>query len=112
MASGVANALVEKQRTQLVDMHKDGCPWKTRQCDRTSLFILLWPPFHAYCRGHDVGFNVADIYRIPVSSPAAMARDIKIKAIALETVLQGVEVTHPLVRLVSLLPPFTSYLTS
>ncbi len=29
----VANALVEKQRVQLVDMHKDGCPWKTGQCD-------------------------------------------------------------------------------
>jgi len=29
----VANALVEKQRIQLVDMHKDGCPWKKRQCD-------------------------------------------------------------------------------
>ena len=29
----VANALVEKQRVQLVSMHKDGCPCKTRQCE-------------------------------------------------------------------------------
>jgi hypothetical protein len=34
--SSVANALVEKQRIQLVDMHKDGCPWKKRQCDGRS----------------------------------------------------------------------------
>jgi len=29
-----ANALVEKQHISLVEAHKDGCPWKTRQCDR------------------------------------------------------------------------------
>ena len=28
-----ANTLVEKQKGQLVSMHKDGCPWKTQQCD-------------------------------------------------------------------------------
>ena len=32
-AQFVANALIEKQRIQLVNMHKDGCPWKKRQCD-------------------------------------------------------------------------------
>lgn len=31
-----ANTLTEKQRISLIEMHKDGCPWKTRQCDRTS----------------------------------------------------------------------------
>lgn len=29
-----AAALVEKQAEQLVIMHKEGCPWRTRQCDR------------------------------------------------------------------------------
>lgn len=29
-----ANALVQKQRVSLVEAHKQGCPWKTRQCDR------------------------------------------------------------------------------
>ncbi|KZT02602.1 zf-C3HC-domain-containing protein [Laetiporus sulphureus 93-53] len=66
-----ANALLEKQRVQLVDMHKDGCPWKTRQCDPT-------------------------IYRIPLHTPLAMARDVKARAVALDTVLQDVEIKHPL----------------
>ncbi|THH13963.1 hypothetical protein EW146_g6309 [Bondarzewia mesenterica] len=66
-----ANALVEKQRVQLVEMHKDGCPWKTRQCD-------------------------ADVYRILLSSPAAMAREIKTRALTLEPVLEGIDVKHPL----------------
>lgn len=30
----IANTLLEKQRAQLVEAHKDGCPWKIRQCDR------------------------------------------------------------------------------
>ncbi|KAH9960906.1 C3HC zinc finger-like-domain-containing protein [Russula dissimulans] len=66
-----ANALVEKQRMQLVDMHKDGCPWKKRQCD-------------------------ADVYRIPLASPAVMAKEIKTRARSLEPVLEGVEIKHPL----------------
>jgi len=28
-----ANTLIEKQRASLIDAHKNGCPWKTRQCD-------------------------------------------------------------------------------
>ncbi|KAI9511817.1 C3HC zinc finger-like-domain-containing protein [Russula earlei] len=60
-----------KQRVQLVDMHKDGCPWKKRQCD-------------------------ADVYRIPLASPAVMAKEIKTRARSLEPVLEGVEIKHPL----------------
>ncbi|ETW83127.1 hypothetical protein HETIRDRAFT_474283 [Heterobasidion irregulare TC 32-1] len=71
MNRDAANALVEKQRAHLVDMHKDGCPWKTRQCD-------------------------ADIYRISLSSPTAMAKEIKTQALELESVLEGVDVQHPL----------------
>ncbi|EED82177.1 predicted protein [Postia placenta Mad-698-R] len=71
MSRDAANALVEKQRAQLVDMHKDGCPWKTRQCD-------------------------ASIYRIPLQAPLAMAREVKMRAVALDAVLQGVKIKHPL----------------
>ncbi|KAI0058669.1 zf-C3HC-domain-containing protein [Artomyces pyxidatus] len=71
MSKDAANALVEKQRLQLVEMHKDGCPWKTRQCD-------------------------PDVYRIPLSSPAAMARETKSRALMLESVLEDVQVKHPL----------------
>ncbi|CCM04258.1 uncharacterized protein FIBRA_06425 [Fibroporia radiculosa] len=66
-----ANTLIEKQRVSLVGMHKDGCPWKTRQCD-------------------------ASIYRIPLQTPAAMAKEIKSRAAVLENALQDVEVKHPL----------------
>ncbi|KAH9987303.1 C3HC zinc finger-like-domain-containing protein [Russula compacta] len=71
MNRDAANALVEKQRIQLVDMHKDGCPWKKRQCD-------------------------ADVYRIPLASSAVMAKEIKTRARSLESVLEGVEIKHPL----------------
>ncbi|KAI0319198.1 C3HC zinc finger-like-domain-containing protein [Amylostereum chailletii] len=66
-----ANALIEKQAAQLVGAHKDGCPWKIRQCD-------------------------ADVYRIPLSSPAVLAKELKLQAIKLDTFLEGVEVRHPL----------------
>ncbi|KAG5652763.1 hypothetical protein H0H81_003701 [Sphagnurus paluster] len=66
-----ANALLEKQRTSLVDMHKNGCPWRTRQCDPA-------------------------IYRIPLQSPSTMVKDIKINALALDPILRNVEIKHPL----------------
>ncbi|KAF8501590.1 zf-C3HC-domain-containing protein [Russula emetica] len=71
MNRDAANSLVEKQRIQLVDMHKDGCPWKKRQCD-------------------------ADVYRIPLAAPAVMAKEIKTRARSLESILEGVEIKHPL----------------
>ena len=40
----------------------------------------------------------ADVYRIPLSSPAAMAKEIKSRARSLESILEGVEIKHPLVR--------------
>ncbi len=33
MTKDAANSLLEKQKVHLVGMHKDGCPWKVRQCD-------------------------------------------------------------------------------
>ncbi|KAI9057252.1 zf-C3HC-domain-containing protein [Trametes sanguinea] len=71
MTREAANALVEKQRVQLVEAHKDGCPWKTRQCDDS-------------------------IYHVPLQAPLATIRDIKSRAIVLDTVMQGVEIKHPL----------------
>ncbi|KAG1750702.1 C3HC zinc finger-like-domain-containing protein, partial [Suillus lakei] len=71
MTREAANALVEKQRIQLVEMHKDGCPWRTRQCD-------------------------ASIYRVPLQAPASMARDIKSHALALEPLVTDVVIKHPL----------------
>ncbi|KAI9000613.1 zf-C3HC-domain-containing protein [Trametes punicea] len=71
MTREAANALVEKQRAQLVEAHKDGCPWKTRQCDDS-------------------------IYHVPLQAPLATIRDIKTRAIALDTVIQGVQIKHPL----------------
>lgn len=71
---------------------------------------LVMAPFMLMVQhAHDC--TVADIYRIPVSSPAAMARDIKLKAIALDAVLHGVEVKHPLVRLSSLFHSFCCHST-
>ncbi|KAG1851577.1 C3HC zinc finger-like-domain-containing protein [Suillus subalutaceus] len=71
MTREAANALVEKQRIQLVEMHKDGCPWRTRQCD-------------------------SSIYRVPLQAPAVMARDIKSNALALEPLLTDVVIKYPL----------------
>ncbi|KAK7690721.1 hypothetical protein QCA50_005820 [Cerrena zonata] len=71
MSRDAANTLVEKQRASLVDMHKDGCPWKSNQCD-------------------------ASIYRVPLQTPAVMARELKMRADKLATVMQDVEIKHPL----------------
>ncbi|KAG6844226.1 hypothetical protein H0H87_008674 [Tephrocybe sp. NHM501043] len=71
MNKDAANALLEKQRSSLVDAHKDGCPWKTRQCDST-------------------------IYCIPLLSPATMVKDIKINATVLEPLLRNIQIKHPL----------------
>lgn len=87
----VANALVEKQRIQLVDMHKDGCPWKKRQCDGRFRATPVWP-----CESSDVA--LADVYRISLASPAVMAKEIKSRARSLESVLEGVGIKHPLVQ--------------
>ncbi|KAG5642712.1 hypothetical protein DXG03_002288 [Asterophora parasitica] len=71
MNKDAANALLEKQRASLVELHKNGCPWKTRQCDPT-------------------------IYRIPLQSPATMVKDIKSNAISLDHLVRNIEIKHPL----------------
>ncbi|KAL0954814.1 hypothetical protein HGRIS_003759 [Hohenbuehelia grisea] len=80
MTKDAANTLVEKQTASLASAHKDGCPWKTRQCD-------------------------SSIYRIPLKPPGIMALDIKVTAAALDEAMRNVEVAHPLtpVQLSSLL---------
>lgn len=84
-----ANTLAEKQRVSLVEMHKDGCPWKTRQCDGEYYLSRVMVLSHV---------GIASIYRIPLQAPATMAKDIKSNASKLESVLLDVEVKHPLVR--------------
>ena len=42
------------------------------------------------------------MYRIPLSSPAVMAKDIKSRARSLDPVLEGIEIKHPLVQLTHL----------
>ncbi|KAJ3788035.1 zf-C3HC-domain-containing protein [Lentinula aff. detonsa] len=71
LSKDAANALIEKQRASLVQNHKTGCPWRTRQCDDS-------------------------IYRIPLQSPASTVQNIKLNAAVLDTVLQDVEIKHPL----------------
>ncbi|KAJ7583356.1 zf-C3HC-domain-containing protein [Mycena floridula] len=71
LSRDAANALVEKQRDSLVNMHKNGCPWRTKQCD-------------------------ASIYRIPLQSPATTIRDIVSNASKLDYTLQDVQIRHPL----------------
>jgi hypothetical protein len=41
---------------------------------------------------------LADVYRIPLAAPAVMAKEIKTRARSLESVLEGVEIKHPLVQ--------------
>ncbi|KAK7033034.1 C3HC zinc finger-like-domain-containing protein [Favolaschia claudopus] len=86
MTRDAANALVEKQRIQLVDAHKNGCPWKTRQCDPS-------------------------IYRVPLQAPTVMVRDMKTNAAALDPFMQGMEVKHPLTanQLASLLNTVSAF---
>jgi len=42
---------------------------------------------------------LADVYRIPLASPAVMAKEIKSRARSLDPVLEGIEIKHPLVQL-------------
>ncbi|KAF6754531.1 C3HC zinc finger-like-domain-containing protein [Ephemerocybe angulata] len=71
MSREAANALIEKQRQGLVDNHKNGCPWKTRQCD-------------------------ASIYCVPLKTPTAMVKDLKSNARTLEPFVSDIAIRHPL----------------
>ncbi|KAM6504344.1 zf-C3HC domain containing protein [Amanita muscaria] len=71
MSREAANTLIEKQRVSLVEVHKEGCPWKSRQCDDS-------------------------IYRIPLKPPAAMLKTLKQNAIILHPLLEDVVTKHPL----------------
>ncbi|KAL5504270.1 hypothetical protein ACEPAH_8344 [Sanghuangporus vaninii] len=73
LSKDAADALNEKQRVQLVQMHKEGCPWRARQCDDS-------------------------VYCIPLKAPSAHSKEIKSNALALDDkkVLDGVDIRHPL----------------
>ncbi|KDR79018.1 hypothetical protein GALMADRAFT_1365977, partial [Galerina marginata CBS 339.88] len=81
-----ANTLIEKQRISLVEGHKLGCPWRTRQCDDS-------------------------IYCIPLHSPVTMIRDIKVNATTMDSMIKDVLIKHPLTasQLNALHSTFTSY---
>ena len=86
-----ASTLVEKQKGQLVSMHKNGCPWKTQQCDgEGNLTEIL--------AASDVS-PLDSVYRLPVQSPSATAKEVKTRALDLQPVLEEVQVKHPLVRI-------------
>ncbi|PFH53180.1 hypothetical protein AMATHDRAFT_1599 [Amanita thiersii Skay4041] len=88
MTRDAANSLVERQRHSLIEMHKDSCPWKSRQCD-------------------------ASIYRIPLHSPSVMLRDLKQNALALDPLLECLLIKHPLTsKQLSSLRSVTASLTS
>ncbi|GJE94783.1 zf-C3HC-domain-containing protein [Phanerochaete sordida] len=71
MTRDAAAALVEKMRTNLVAMHKDGCPWKSKQCEDS-------------------------IYRVPLQTPLATTRELKARAAKLDVVIKDVQIKHPL----------------
>ncbi|KIJ52508.1 hypothetical protein M422DRAFT_64965 [Sphaerobolus stellatus SS14] len=71
MSKEAATSLVDKQAEQLISMHKEGCPWRTRQCDPL-------------------------VYRVPLQSPANLARQIKVTATEINSVVDGINIRHPL----------------
>ncbi|GJJ08229.1 hypothetical protein Clacol_002438 [Clathrus columnatus] len=71
MGKEAAETLVEKQAAHLITNHKEGCPWRTRQCDPL-------------------------VYRIPLQSPQKMAKQVKERADELDSLVEGVTVRHPL----------------
>lgn len=44
----LAATLVEKQRISLVQMHKDGCPWKSKQCEGKVLRSAFLKPLTCF----------------------------------------------------------------
>ncbi|KAF9565390.1 zf-C3HC-domain-containing protein [Agrocybe pediades] len=86
LSRDAANSLVEKQRVSLVEAHKNGCPWRTRQCDDS-------------------------IYCIPLHSPGTMIKSIKENAVSLDPVIKDIIIKHPLTasQLNSLLSTISSY---
>ncbi|KAG6373403.1 C3HC zinc finger-like-domain-containing protein [Boletus reticuloceps] len=71
MNKDAASALIEKQRMSFVEMHKDGCPWKARQCELS-------------------------VYRVPLQTPTAMVHELRAKTLSLEHILADVAIKHPL----------------
>ncbi|KAG8886352.1 hypothetical protein FRB97_004887 [Tulasnella sp. 331] len=71
MSREAASTLIEKQRTGFVANHKDFCPWKRAQCDDS-------------------------VYRIPLQGPTALAKELKARAYAVTSLVDGVNLKHPL----------------
>ena len=58
---------------------------------------VLRRSLHGYAPGSSDA-ALSDVYRIPLTSPGVMAKEIKNRARSLESVLEGVEIKHPLVQ--------------
>jgi hypothetical protein len=83
--------LVQKQRSNMVTMHKDGCPWGRKQCDG---MCFVWPLY----KGVEHYF-VATLYTIPMSPRLEMTRNIVKAANRCRPHLHGVKIQSPLVCL-------------
>lgn len=77
-------------RTNLVEMHKNGCPWKSKQCEG-KLTITRPANVTNYCKD--------SIYRVPLQTPSAMTRELKARAAKLDLVIKDIQIKHPLVSL-------------
>lgn len=85
-----ANSLIEKQRISLVDSHKSGCPWRTRQCDGKPTSFPLQ-------RSLQIQYFADSVYCISLQSPTATIRAITSNALTLDAVIKDVSIKHPLV---------------
>ncbi|KAI6094866.1 hypothetical protein EDD16DRAFT_1422561, partial [Pisolithus croceorrhizus] len=60
------------------DMHKEGCPWKTRHCDGVYHFVRR-----------------NSVYRVPLQPPSFTARDLRTTAVALDPMVSKIAIKHP-----------------
>ncbi|EKM58236.1 uncharacterized protein PHACADRAFT_182602 [Phanerochaete carnosa HHB-10118-sp] len=87
MGRDAATALIEKMRTNLVEMHKDGCPWKFKQCE--GKLKITRPANITNCRKDS-------IYRVPLQTPSVTTRELKARAAKLDLVVKNIQIKHPL----------------
>jgi hypothetical protein len=85
-----ANALVEKQRGQMITQHKNLCPWRDRQCD-----CMCCPLLVLVCIAD--GHILVSIYTVQIKAPGVLARELKARSLALDPLLKDVNIQHPLV---------------
>lgn len=85
----IEKEFLERQRLKLTEMHREHCPWRTNPCDR--MFILSTRV------SYSITLDAASIYRVPLKFPVNMAKEVKSRALELESLLSDIEIRHPLV---------------